>query len=462
MGRRFLHSLLAIVAAIMLVSDVAKAQVDAYHFTGINFNFANPGARARGIGGAFVALADDATAALANPAGLAYLDRQISIEYIHDEERAPVGQVTQGNVDVLGQAPFFTYVAESDPYRVWAESESDRVNFASVVLPVASRKVGLALYYAALADLSQEYDVGSGFMCVDGNDRPYLPGAGESCAASNASPYYSQRVSASLETRILGGGFGWKLGDNFSIGASAAYAETVFNGLSRLDPFAGLLPPMRAQTSSIDDTDVLYSVGALFRGDVVGFGLSYRSEASFGISNDVLDVNDQVIPDESFVGEFIVPERIAAGLALFPSDRWVIAGEYVRIPYSDMPPVMATQFFNVRQQFGVEYASADVDEYHAGIEYTTFTDNKGWSLRLGYWRDQTHLIFSSQGLPDTADPGRNRVLAAAALLYQELELALDHFTAGIGAAFGTFRLDAAVDYSSDGGTDFLLSGVIYF
>ena len=45
------------------------------------FRFANPGARSLGFGGAFAALADDATAAYANPAGLVQLARpEISIE----------------------------------------------------------------------------------------------------------------------------------------------------------------------------------------------------------------------------------------------------------------------------------------------------------------------------------------------------------------------------------------------
>ncbi|MCP4203105.1 MAG: hypothetical protein GY769_14380, partial [bacterium] len=33
----------------------------------VEFSFSNPGARSMGFGGAFVALADDATAAFANP-----------------------------------------------------------------------------------------------------------------------------------------------------------------------------------------------------------------------------------------------------------------------------------------------------------------------------------------------------------------------------------------------------------
>src|SRR5262252_4270274 len=47
----------------------------------IQFDFLNPGAKSMALGGAFAGLADDATAALANPAGLIHIDRsEVSIE----------------------------------------------------------------------------------------------------------------------------------------------------------------------------------------------------------------------------------------------------------------------------------------------------------------------------------------------------------------------------------------------
>jgi long-subunit fatty acid transport protein len=52
-----------------------KGLVDSETFSGFQFNFNNPGARALGMGGAFVAVADDATAVIANPAGLVILQR---------------------------------------------------------------------------------------------------------------------------------------------------------------------------------------------------------------------------------------------------------------------------------------------------------------------------------------------------------------------------------------------------
>jgi hypothetical protein len=252
------------------------------------------------------------------------------------------------------------------------------------------------------------------------------------------------------------------LGDAFSIGASVAYAETSFSGISTSLPNEVFPGAEFIGTSSVDDQDVMYSAGLLYRGKVVGLGLSYRSETQFDIVNDVLDADGNPVPGREFRGEFRIPERLAAGFAIFPGDKWVIAGEYVNIPYSQIPKGMPLQFDILRQIAGVEYTSADVDEYHLGLEYTTFGGGKGWSIRLGYWREETHLIYSSQGYPTPVVSLEDVLQAEAAFLYPEFALKFDHFTAGFGAALGKFRLDVAVDYSSDAGTDFLLSGVLYF
>ena len=48
------------------------------------FDFSLPGARSRGMGGAFVAIADDATSVYSNPAGLTNLFRpEVSFEFRH-------------------------------------------------------------------------------------------------------------------------------------------------------------------------------------------------------------------------------------------------------------------------------------------------------------------------------------------------------------------------------------------
>ena len=64
------------VLLLLAASSVAQEEADAF-----GFSFANPGARSLGFGSAFVALADDATAAFSNPAGLTHLlEPEISVE----------------------------------------------------------------------------------------------------------------------------------------------------------------------------------------------------------------------------------------------------------------------------------------------------------------------------------------------------------------------------------------------
>ena len=73
-----MHSLRRIVAigavlAIGLLATSTSAQTNDKINAGIQFNFSSPGARSLAFGGAFVGLADDATAAFTNPAGLTNL-----------------------------------------------------------------------------------------------------------------------------------------------------------------------------------------------------------------------------------------------------------------------------------------------------------------------------------------------------------------------------------------------------
>lgn len=61
-----------------------------------HFSLANPGARSLGLGGAFTALADDATAALANPAGLDQLaEPEVSVE---GRQRSATARRSRGRI----------------------------------------------------------------------------------------------------------------------------------------------------------------------------------------------------------------------------------------------------------------------------------------------------------------------------------------------------------------------------
>src|SRR4051794_30952604 len=75
------RSAIVLMASFLLFGTVALAQTDAEVNSGIQFNFSTPGARSLALGGAFLGLADDATAAYTNPAGLTVLSKpEVSIE----------------------------------------------------------------------------------------------------------------------------------------------------------------------------------------------------------------------------------------------------------------------------------------------------------------------------------------------------------------------------------------------
>jgi long-chain fatty acid transport protein len=82
MRRSKAFSTLTVAISACLVAGSASAITTIEGNAGLQFSFNNPGARSLGMGGAFLALADDATAAYTNPAGLSHLSKpEFSMEY---------------------------------------------------------------------------------------------------------------------------------------------------------------------------------------------------------------------------------------------------------------------------------------------------------------------------------------------------------------------------------------------
>ena len=70
------------IAGALLMSE-ANAQTNERIYEDLDFRFVTPGARAVGMGKTFVGLADDATAAASNPAGMSnLLEQEFSFEFI--------------------------------------------------------------------------------------------------------------------------------------------------------------------------------------------------------------------------------------------------------------------------------------------------------------------------------------------------------------------------------------------
>src|SRR5258708_17646460 len=75
------RALLIAAGSLLCAHGMLRAQTNAEVNAGIQFNFSSPGARSLGLGGAFLGLADDATAAYTNAAGLTVLSKpEVSAE----------------------------------------------------------------------------------------------------------------------------------------------------------------------------------------------------------------------------------------------------------------------------------------------------------------------------------------------------------------------------------------------
>ncbi|HVG23920.1 MAG TPA: hypothetical protein VND45_07180, partial [Thermoanaerobaculia bacterium] len=124
--------------AILLLAVPAVAQnVDIEALSGLQFNFGNPGARSLGMGGAFLGLADDASAAEANPAGLTILRKpEVSLEARNYLEQQLF--TTSGTFPQVQRTPFTHH--------------SDRVvvTFGSFVYPIKNKFTIGAYYHEAL------------------------------------------------------------------------------------------------------------------------------------------------------------------------------------------------------------------------------------------------------------------------------------------------------------------------
>src|SRR5690348_1038381 len=97
-----------LLVVLFLAAPVFAQNVDIEALSGLQFNFGNPGARSLGMCGAFLGLADDASAAEANPAGLSILRKpEVSIEGRNYQEQQLF--TTSGTFPAVSRSAFTNY-----------------------------------------------------------------------------------------------------------------------------------------------------------------------------------------------------------------------------------------------------------------------------------------------------------------------------------------------------------------
>jgi len=423
-----------VLLAMVLAFGASAQNADIESLAGLTFNFGNPGARSLGMGGAFLGLADDASAAEANPAGLTLLIRpEVSLEIRHDQT------IQTYAVDGIWPEAFATKDFVTN-------GPNAEVSFASIVMPAGNWR--FAVYYHRV--INYEADI-NGIFGKDafGQPDPYSifffvgPNGpisqdqcfdlGADCQTFQLFPFLTS-VDISLKT--WGGSVAYKMG-NFSIGASVKKQEFEESAFTfRTDTF---FQPLAVTAQESDDSDITYSVGFKWApsrkfsiGGVYKTGGSFEAPYLFGTFDSDLNVDAQVVATPSFN----IPDQYGIGFSYSPIDALKINVDAVEITYSDLTDNFFS-LFNPDQS--TRYVTDDVTEIHAGFEYFFLNSKIPWAIRGGWWRDPDHTLRYDGPLQS----GNN---VAAKILYPGGE-DQDHFSIGLGFAFSKIQIDAAYDTS---------------
>jgi long-chain fatty acid transport protein len=448
-----------LLAIAMVAAIPASAQnVDIEALSGLQFNFGNPGARSLGMGGAFLGLADDASAAEANPAGLTILRKpEVSIEARN----------------YLEQQLFTTSGTFPEVERTAFTNHSDRVNlsFASFVYPIRNRFTIGGYYHEALNN------EGGGVVVatedeITGDVTPlpnfYLPAENNqivggpitrqecldrrrntnnpfSCLEYRIDPFVS---ALQVRQRTFGLAGAWQVHPKFSVGATVRHQRFLesaftFRFTPQLDPKQVVVQATaRVENGAVEiveETDTTFALGFKWSPwDKLSVGGVYKKGPQFDAPLFYADSSSDFDFGQVATTSFHIPDIAGLGISVRPIPTLTINADAVHVKYSNLVDDFVSINSVVRTLEESPFEAKDVTELHVGAEYY-FTTKIPFAIRGGYWRDPKHSV-------EWNGPLNHPQFIAEAMLYPEGE-DQDHFSVGAGVAWPRFQIDAAYDTS---------------
>lgn len=436
-------------------------QTNAETNAGIQFDFSLPGARSLALGGAFVALADDATATWANPAGLVILARpEVSIEGRSWDFLNSVSDRGHG----LGSPSGIGF--DNTPGLIDFKKSSRTVApaFLSFVYPRGNWAVGI--YRHQLSKFKAEIQ----------SSGPFVDSGGD---IDRVEPFIG---AMQLDIANYGTSLSWRVSDRLLLGAGVSFYT--FGIGSRTDRFvySPLLPPppsLRGAFTGVgqrfgppdysdanriltvsevgDDSALGANVGLLYRQPKWTVGAAYRYGPTFSYQATSV-VGPGGLRDPFYVpfvgrvfdeedAKFDLPDILALGFTVRPTDRLLISAEYDRVSYSQLTdnnvevfgieennPVSGREIANLIRD-GLQFP--DANQFRVGTEYSLVRDAGTIAFRLGGWYDPDHRMRfeSTQRVPRLEvlfRPGKDEF----------------HITPGFGFSARRFQIDAGADIST--------------
>ena len=429
------RTILVVLIAVAIAPAIASAQETPATF---EFSFSNPGARSLGLGGAFAALADDATAAFANPAGLVQLaSLEVSAELRHWRYSTPYieGGRFEGEPTGIGlDATLGLRTAVS-------EEQLTGLSYLSAVYPKG--KWSFAVYGHQLANFRAQTATQGLFP---GNLAPRA---------------FDRRWSTELDILSYGAAGAYRISDHFSLGLGLVYFKGQLDAPfewaiwddDTLQDFYGpnsYLPERQLASGemTIDDSDWGLSAGLLWGfAENWSLGAFYRQGPEFGLVYDTrAGLIGEVLDPTWTLGATILtvatpmqfPDVYGLGVAYSsPDGKLAVAFEWDRVGYSSIfdsfdPVVLDTLDDDLDLE--VALTADDGNELRLGAEYAFLDLEPVLAIRAGVWRDPDHRFRSISTDPEHRalfQPGEDEI----------------HVAVGLGLAFRSFQIDLAADFS---------------
>lgn len=411
-----MFSRIHVVPLVLALAAPAAGQTSAPSYSQMVFNMDPPGARAAAMGGAFIPLADDATAAASNPAGLTVLlYPQVSLQ--------------AKNYGLSREASF---IEDGDG----VEGSAVYPAFASVVVPVGP------LAFAAFGHQAARY-----VSSFQGN-------------SGAADPYYAFDWDFDMSVMRYGGSIAAEVLPFLSIGVSA--------GLSQLDLQAEDITEYespsfgqrsRTTTSTGASGSAWFGVaGVIMRvGERISIGASYNRRERFEDleeSEEYCDLAAGTCFDEALPRfDVRMPDSYGAGAAVRLSDALTLVVDAEHFAYSSLAEAASDATRERNLAFDYDPIGADDGwDLRAGAEYILLAGQTPLALRAGAARLTTGTLYSQLqdgagwfGWPtEAADPAMRYSVGAGTVIAQRFQVDVagsfqehrQEFTASLVYMFG--------------------------
>lgn len=451
----------------LLAGGPALGQYELAGLSQTQANLTNPGAKSLALGGAFVALADDGTAAFVNPAGIADTTAWQAGVAVKSFRFQP--DLTPGLFE--GAAGQFAALPTSS---VTVSSRVTDVDFASVSGPLIPNRLAVAVYRSI--NFRYRFTLDEDLLLFDFR----IAGTNPVSRVST-----SEAGTVDLTNELYGLSLGTKLDlDSLSLGTLGLGAGITVSKLS-LDlsgpgpgyrvtfrSFGGGPPATATVVSDVDDRWkaglTLGMVWRLLEVPRVSIGASYRRNPSHDVAYTArsggLEFRCTDGRPDAFgyigCGSIKTPDDASFGLVLGLRHLFV-AAEVQRVLYSQLGDGW-THLFRYNDFAGrfavprAEYSDATV--LRAGVEYGIEMGRSTLYLRVGAFRESAHGARIRLKKDDALPPGVPDDGSDAQFQGFQVDQALagvynggsaqNHVTGGLGVSVGRgLSLDVAIDHS---------------